>query len=195
MRTSKWPSIPWLALALVAVAAVLALWLAGSGAFRQAAGKPPPRPVATAMPRSTDEDMLAGDAAFERGDYAGAVAAYGRAIERNPASAEAHNNRAYAYMTVHEYERALADLDRALQLRPEYINALINRGDIYNYYYRIDRARGIADYDRALQLDPAHQLALGHRSMAYFYSGDWPAFLADLARAARAANRPDSPAY
>ena len=195
MRSSKLPSIRPLALVLLAAAAALLLWLAGSGAFRQAADKPLPRPTATAVPPVADEDMLAGDAAFERGDYAGAIAKYGRAIERNPASAEAYNNRAYTYMTVHDYKHALADLDRALQLRPEYINALINRGDIYNYYYRIDRARGIADYDRVLQLDPGHQLALGHRAMANFYTGDWPAFLADLARAARARDRPNSPAY
>ncbi|MBI5879984.1 MAG: tetratricopeptide repeat protein [Chloroflexi bacterium] len=182
-------------MAVVLVLAALLVWLAGSGLFRQPAFKPAPRPTPAATARVTDEDMAAGDAAFERGDYADAIAAYGRAIECNPASAEAHNNRAYAYMTVHEYERALADLDRALQLRPAYINALVNRGDIYNYYYRIDHARGIEDYNRALQLDPAHSLALGHRAIANFYGGDWPAVLADTVRAMRAGLQGETPDY
>jgi hypothetical protein len=40
-----------------------------------------------------------------------------------------------------KYADALPALDRAIALRPTYVNALMNRGDIYNFYYQIDRAR------------------------------------------------------
>jgi tetratricopeptide (TPR) repeat protein len=56
-------------------------------------------------------------------------------------TAEAYNNRAYTYMTIRDYADALPDLDQATALRPTYVNALMNRGDIYNFYYQIDRAR------------------------------------------------------
>ena len=50
-------------------------------------------------------------------------------------------------MVKKEYAPALADLDRAIQIRPNYVNALMNRGDIYSYYYSIDYGRAVADYD------------------------------------------------
>src|SRR5436190_18564188 len=64
-----------------------------------------------AVALASAQDYLAqGDEAFDRGDCAGAIAAYGRAIELNPAFAEAYNNRAYVYMAQQAYARALADL-------------------------------------------------------------------------------------
>jgi len=118
----------------------------------------------------TAADYLAqGDYEFDRGDCARAIAAYSRAIELNPSSAEAYNNRAYTYMTQKDYAHALPDLDHAIRLRPNYVNALINRGDIYNYYYQIDRARAVADYDRVIAQGPAayrNTSVCGHRLVA-----------------------------
>ena len=84
-------------------------------------------------------------------------------------TAEAYNNRAYTYMTIRDYADALPDLDQAIALRPTYVNALMNRGDIYNFYYQIDRARALADYDRVLALGPeaTHGASIcGHRFLA-----------------------------
>lgn len=62
---------------------------------------------------------------------------------------------------------ALPDLDRAIENRPNYLNALMNRGDIYNYYYAIDYDRALADYDRVLRLPGvAHTTVCGHRMLA-----------------------------
>jgi hypothetical protein len=69
-------------------------------------------------------------------------------------------------MVEQQYGKALPDLDRAIQLRPDYVNALMNRGDIYNYYFAIDRTRAIADYNRVLQLGAKHTSVCGHRSLA-----------------------------
>jgi tetratricopeptide (TPR) repeat protein len=68
-----------------------------------------------------------------------------------------------------DYAAALPDLDRAIDLRPDYAHALMNRGDIYNYYYRIDRRRAIADYDRVIALGQTpHTSICGHRLLAYY---------------------------
>jgi tetratricopeptide (TPR) repeat protein len=118
----------------------------------------------------TAADYLAqGDYEFDRGDCARAIAAYSRAIELNPSSAEAYNNRAFTYMTQKDYAHALPDLDHAIALRPNYVNALINRGDIFNYYYQIDQARAVADYDRVIAQGPAayrNTSVCGHRLVA-----------------------------
>jgi tetratricopeptide (TPR) repeat protein len=118
----------------------------------------------------TAQDYIAlGNYAYEQGSCDHAIASYTRAIELNPAFAEAYNNRAYVYMVKKDYAAALPDLDRALELRPDYVNALMNRGDIYNYYYAIDYERAVADYDRVLSIDPnntAHTSVCGHRLLA-----------------------------
>ncbi len=121
---------------------------------------------------SAQDFFALGDYAYEQGDCANAIAAYSRAIELNPAYAEAYNNRAYTYMVIQDYAHALTDLDRAIQLRPNYVNALMNRGDLYNYYYAIDYDRAMADYDRVLALGPeafAHTSLCGHRLLAYYH--------------------------
>jgi tetratricopeptide (TPR) repeat protein len=75
-------------------------------------------------------------------------------------------------MAQHNYAAALADLDHALELRPNYVNALMNRSDIRNFYYAIDYQQAVADYDRVLQLDPSHTSVSGHRLLALHHGWD-----------------------
>jgi tetratricopeptide (TPR) repeat protein len=110
-----------------------------------------------------------GDYDYEQGNCDKAIADYTQAINLNQKVAEAYNNRAYVYMVKKDYSAALSDLNQALELRPAYVNALMNRGDIYNYYYAINYKRAIADYDQVLQIDPhaaEHTSVCGHRLLA-----------------------------
>jgi tetratricopeptide (TPR) repeat protein len=130
--------------------------------------------TAPAQPVTADDWLAVGDFEFDRGDCEAAVAAYGRALGVDPAYAAAYNNRAYARMRQRRYDLALPDLDRAIELRPDYVHALMNRGDIYNYYYAIDKPRAVADYDRVLALGPAARRGTsvcGHRMLAA--NGGW----------------------
>jgi tetratricopeptide (TPR) repeat protein len=152
--------------------AVLLLTLAASEVFREAAPvthtatPTPPPPTA----RNTAQDYLAlGDYYFDQAHYEEAIESYTHAIALDRNLAAAYNNRAYTYMKLEQYALALPDLDQAIALRPDYINALMNRGDIYNYYYQIDRTRAIADYDRVLAADPDAAVTTsvcGHRAVA-----------------------------
>ena len=145
--------------------------------------QPDPAAGAPAAAPASPADYLAlGDAAYERGDCAAAVEAYSRAIDLDPADAEAYNNRAYVRMRQQRYADALPDLDRAIALRPTYVHALMNRGDIYNYYYAIDRARAVADYDRIIAQGPAARRGTsvcGHRMLA-LNDGWGPRILVDM---------------
>ena len=66
----------------------------------------------------------------------------------------------------------MPDLDRALQLRPDDVNALMNRGDIHNYYYASDYQKAVADYDRVIQLAPSNPIVCGHRLLALHHGWD-----------------------
>jgi tetratricopeptide (TPR) repeat protein len=64
-----------------------------------------------------------------------------------------------------EYQKAIADYDRAIQLDPQYTDAYINRGVAYHDLNEYEKA--IANYDRALQIDPNYTLAKDNREKAY----------------------------
>jgi tetratricopeptide (TPR) repeat protein len=134
-------------------------------------------PAAYPDDAKTEEDFLKrGDAAFDRGNCKEAIAVSTQALALNPDYAEAYNNRAYSYMQMRDYAPALQDLDQALRVRPDYLHALMNRGDIHNYYFEQDRRKAIDDYDHILRLGGQAQepSVCGHRAVAiYSLPGPW----------------------
>ncbi len=120
-------------------------------------------------PVNARDFMSLGDYEYDRGNCDQAISAYSQALVLDPNLAQAYNNRAYTYMVMRQYDKALPDLDKAVELRPDYINALMSRGDIYNFYYAIDFERAVADYDLILKLDPhamRYTSVCGHRLLA-----------------------------
>ncbi|MFL6601714.1 MAG: tetratricopeptide repeat protein, partial [Steroidobacteraceae bacterium] len=55
-----------------------------------------------------------------------------------------------------EYERAIVELDKALQLNPKAAMALADRGMAYQWKGDIDRAK--ADFDAAFEIDPRNEV-------------------------------------
>lgn len=146
----------------------------------QASPSAPPATLVTAQDYFTQ-----GNYQYDLGNCDAAIAAFTRALELDPSFAEAFNNRAFTFMVKKDYKNALPDLDRAIQLRPNYVNALMNRGDIYNYYYAIDRKLALADYDRVLALGPGmyrHTSLCGHRMLARHNGWDLNVFVELLTR-------------
>ena len=159
------------AVGLLGFLLVRSLYEAATEPDTQCSGAPS---AVLAGPTTASGWLALGDEVFDRGDCEGAVAAYTKAIDADPAYAAAYNNRAYTRMRQQRYDLALPDLDRAIALRPDYVNALMNRGDIRNYYYEVDRAKAIADYDRVIALGPAARQGTsvcGHRLIAK--QGGW----------------------
>lgn len=134
--------------------------------------RPDARPLA-AYPddaKTAEEFLKRGDAAFDRGNCKEAIAMYTQALALNRNYAEAYNNRAYTSMRMQDYAPALQDLDQALRIRPDYFHALMNRGDIHNYYFEQDRKKAIDDYDHILRSGGhAHEPSVcGHRAVAIY---------------------------
>lgn len=144
----------------------------------------PPKQLKTAT-----DFFIQGDYEYESGDCKKAIESYANATKLNPKLAEAYNNRAYTNMRMQNYAEALTDLDKALKIRPNYVNALMNRGDIYNYYFKIDKNKALADYDKVLSLGPDVYLntnLCGHRLLAINNGWSFKTFFTLLTRGVNA---------
>ena len=107
--------------------------------------------------------------------------------------------RGNAYNSVRDYDRAFADYNKALELKPDYVDAFLSRG--MSYYNKAERAAGankldpadydraMADYDEAVRLEPQNPEALTMRAELfanrYYRSHDDSRSFADFAEALR----------
>jgi tetratricopeptide (TPR) repeat protein len=104
---------------------------------------------------------------LNRGDFAKALGEFDKAIKVDP-----YDELAYiAYVerglidgALENYENALIDYDRAIELRPEHPEAYLLRGQVYDFLDEHEEA--IADYTRAIDLKPGFANAYAHRGFA-----------------------------
>ncbi len=80
-----------------------------------------------------------------------------------------------------DYILALADLNRAIELDPQYVEAY--HGRAYVYLAMEDYHHALADYTRIIKLDPQFVAAYRDRGSAYYALDDYNNALADLNRA------------
>jgi tetratricopeptide (TPR) repeat protein len=141
-------------------------------------------------------DIRAGNQAFADGRPEQAVVAFTRAIEGGSLDSDslalAHNNRGVAYGELGDFDRAIADYERALQLRPGDPKSLRNlriahtrRGLAAARVGDVDRALG--DLARAIELEPGHPTAYVRRAELRLERGEIEAAIEDLETAARLA--------
>lgn len=74
--------------------------------------------------------------------------------------------RAHLLMSASRFDDAVADLDAALELRPNLANIYVLRGRAYLGLYEWDKS--LADYDAALALNPDYAEAYFHRGVLYY---------------------------
>ena len=103
--------------------------------------------------------------AHQRRNLDDAILYYSNVIRLNPAdrllTATAYYNRGNVYGEQGNFDQAIADYDRAIELDPSLGTAYNNRGKFYSDQGNFDQA--IADYDRAIELDPNHTMAYNNR--------------------------------
>lgn len=96
--------------------------------------------------------FIQGNYDYDTGNCGKAINNYNISILLNPLYPQTYNNRAYTYMRMRDYKDALSDLNQALVLNPDYIQALMNRGDIHNYYFEINKQSAVVDYTKVISL-------------------------------------------
>ena len=123
--------------------------------------------------------------AQSRGQFDEAIRLYGQAIAAGGLSADnlatIYNNRGIAYWSKGDFDKAIADYDAAIRIRPNYVAAYHNRAMANNDKGRSDQA--IADYDTAIRLQPDDAFAYENRGRAKLHVGQLGPAVDDLARA------------
>jgi len=102
-------------------------------------------------------------------------------LRNNPLVPEAYNNRGAVYAGLRQYDRALADYDRALAIDPDFSRALNNRGAAFQRIGDFEKAR--ADFDRAVGLDPKNADVYYNRGNLYMAMEDYKSAIRDYTAA------------
>ena len=112
-------------------------------------------------------------------DYYGAVHLLESVVDSGRAFADVHHLLGVSLSLLGQAQRALRELERALELNPKYVEALIHRGLVLNDLGRTDEAEEAFDQAAAnidhptagLPAPVAAQLANRHADLAETYAG------------------------
>jgi tetratricopeptide (TPR) repeat protein len=83
-------------------------------------------------------------------DYASRIKSCSMLVQRDPYDAVAYHDRGTAYGLAGEVDNAIADYDKAIQLKPDFAPAYNSRG--LAYVSKGDYTRGLTDVTTATQL-------------------------------------------
>ncbi len=119
-----------------------------------------------------------GIAQYSAGDIDGAIASYNEGIRIAPSVAVLYLNRAKAYLYKPNFQAAIADANKALELK-------VSKADD-TYTIRGTAKAGLGDYDsaladcnRALKINPKHALAYNNRGNNKLRQRDYSGALTD----------------
>lgn len=92
------------------------------------------------------------------------------AVAKAPNSARAHDNLGLAYIERKEYEMALAEFKKTLELNPRYYLAYYNAGVVYQLKGELDLAR--YSYEECIRLNPRYFRAYYNLGIVYRKFGE-----------------------
>ena len=114
------------------------------------------------------------------------------AYDRAPRSSQTSYRRGNAYLDEGDYDRAISEFTKTVEIYPKFASAYINRGFAYNAKGQYDLA--ISDYSRAIEIDSGDALTYFNRGNAYFDKGDYDRAIRDYNKAIEI-NPRDAKAY
>ncbi len=111
-----------------------------------------------------NKDYIKGVAKVKKYDYKKAIVNFTKAIEENTADVESYAERAVCYLHLKQYDLSMFDMNKAIELEPNYS---------YRYSCRAylkgslkDMQGAVDDYQRAVDLDPKDIIALNNLGIA-----------------------------
>ena len=80
-----------------------------------------------------------------------------------------------------QFDEAISDYNKAIEIDPKYAKAYNNRGWVYHREGLYDKA--ISDYNKAIVINPRYAQAYVNRGVAYYRKGDNENACSDVIRA------------
>jgi tetratricopeptide (TPR) repeat protein len=120
-----------------------------------------------------------GVALIAKQDFAGAIAEFSSALRADPKSAESYHQRGWCHRQEKDFDRAIADFSKAIELGRA--SSYADRGDAY--FHKGDDEKALIDVDKAIQIDPKNHWAFWVKSRVMARRGDHRAEIASLDRA------------
>lgn len=94
-----------------------------------------------------------------------------QAIETNPKFPNGYSNRGQVYRQQKQYDLAIADFTKSLELYPDNLNVLQSRADVYMDTNNFDKA--ILDYTSIINRKPSYSNIYFDRGFAYIRQGKY----------------------
>jgi tetratricopeptide (TPR) repeat protein len=109
-----------------------------------------------------------------------AIEYYDKSIALKPDSTVYHL-LGLTYFDKGQYNQTIVNLDKAIDLKPNYEDAFATRANAYNNMGQYDQA--FADYDKVISLNPNNSLNYNNRGSAYSKIGQYDRAIADFDKA------------
>ena len=81
------------------------------------------------------------------------------------ARAVVHFKKGHSYQEKGQWDKAIAEYNKAIELNPEYAEAYYNRGLAHYHKGQYDQA--ISDYNKAIEINPEYAVVYHNRGSAY----------------------------
>ncbi len=135
---------------------------------------------------STLISFLSGLLRYKAGDYQIALARFEQILTKEDISDYLKIETLYSYMGfshffLREYDQAIKDFDKAIELNPSVSNSYDGRG--ITYYYLGQYERALDDYNKSVQLDPSQSGVYNNRGLNYIALGQYKSAIDDCSKA------------
>lgn len=130
---------------------------------------------------SSEEKLAEGRTLMQQGKFRDAIQPLNAAIDADDKNYEAFNSRAVAYFELKDYENALLDYERAIQLNPDFYKPYYNRAKLKTARGETDAA--LKDYAEAIRRSPDMSDIYLDRGQLFANSGNLTSALSDFNQA------------
>jgi tetratricopeptide (TPR) repeat protein len=93
----------------------------------------------------------------------------------------AHFDRGFVYADLGQWDKAIADYSKALEIDPNFADGYFDRGIAYGALGEWNKA--IDDYSKAIEINPKYTNAYDNRGVAWVKLGQWDKAIADYSMA------------
>jgi tetratricopeptide (TPR) repeat protein len=131
------------------------------------------------------DDANIGMAALRQQNYDEAIRLFTNAIASGELSQKQLSSvyplRGLAWSNKKDYDKAIADYTKGIEINPQSAEAYGGRGDAW--YGKGDYAKAIADYTKAIEINPKDAGSYHNRGLAWYVKKDYDKAIADFTKA------------